>query len=330
MAGWPIQLRPTRGVSLVGDDLSVMSGRSLTDTVTTGEPSWEGRLTTITADGTVRAGTAVPMVETCCGASFGISAEGIAYGVESIGDWDGEGDEVSRILALAGSGAVAGWPVSINGVASGPAFGPDGRILVTVGSFVRSSSRVLTFDSAGQAFTARSAALPIRSAEWGVDCVAGAPPVPVVAGDGTTFLWSEMDPDIFALDRSLAVRAGWPYRPPTAVEIPDPWRGIDGLNCSRPAVPTGGPDGSLHLPLQARNHDVGGAIVAVGTDGRIRRGWPVELKRAGSEFWSVVVGADGTAYALAIEPESGGRSSASVLAIAPDSTVAYATTIIDP
>ena len=65
-------------------------------------------------------------------------------------------------------------------------------------------------------------------------------------------------------------------------------------------------------------------------DGRVNPGWPVELKRPGAEFWSVAVGPDGTAYALAIEPEAGGKSSASILAIAPDSTVRWTTTIIDP
>jgi hypothetical protein len=43
----------------------------------------------------------------------------------------------------------------------------------------------------------------------------------------------------------------------------------------------------------------------------------------------VVVGSDGTAFALAIEPESAGYS-ATVLAIAPDNTVRYATTIVEP
>jgi hypothetical protein len=47
-------------------------------------------------------------------------------------------------------------------------------------------------------------------------------------------------------------------------------------------------------------------------------------------FWSVVVGSDGTAYALAIERESGASSSATVLAIAPDGSVPYRATIIDP
>ena len=64
--------------------------------------------------------------------------------------------------------------------------------------------------------------------------------------------------------------------------------------------------------------------------GRVRPGWPVELKRPGAEFWSVVVGSDGTAHALAIEPKSSSSSSASILAIAPDSTVRYTTTIIEP
>jgi len=62
----------------------------------------------------------------------------------------------------------------------------------------------------------------------------------------------------------------------------------------------------------------------------MRPGWPVEPKRPGSEFWSVVVGSDGTAYALAIEPETGDASSASILAIAPDSIVLWTTTIIEP
>jgi hypothetical protein len=62
----------------------------------------------------------------------------------------------------------------------------------------------------------------------------------------------------------------------------------------------------------------------------MRPGWPVELRRPGAEFWSVTVGSDGTAYALAMEPEPGGTSSASILAIAPDSTVRWTTTIVDP
>jgi hypothetical protein len=85
----------------------------------------------------------------------------------------------------------------------------------------------------------------------------------------------------------------------------------------------------VYLPLSARDAKVGGNIVAVGQNGRVRPGWPVLLQRAGAEFWSVVVGADGTAYALAMEPETGNQSSATILAIAPDGTVLYRTTIVD-
>jgi hypothetical protein len=56
----------------------------------------------------------------------------------------------------------------------------------------------------------------------------------------------------------------------------------------------------------------------------------VELKRPGAEFWSVVVGSDGTVFALAVEPEAGGTSSASILAIAQDSRVRSITTILEP
>ena len=82
--------------------------------------------------------------------------------------------------------------------------------------------------------------------------------------------------------------------------------------------------------MQARDSDVGGSIIAVAEDGQVRPGWPIELKRPGSEFWSAVVGPEGTVNALAIEPEPEGRSSATILAIAPDGTIMYRATIVDP
>ncbi len=66
--------------------------------------------------------------------------------------------------------------------------------------------------------------------------------------------------------------------------------------CPPLSVPAVGPDSALYLPLQARDASVGGNIVAVGRNGRVRPGWPVELRRPGAEFWSVVVGSDGTVY----------------------------------
>ncbi|MEO7664480.1 MAG: hypothetical protein ABIV26_05085, partial [Candidatus Limnocylindrales bacterium] len=70
--------------------------------------------------------------------------------------------------------------------------------------------------------------------------------------------------------------------------------------------------------------------VALGPDGGMRAGWPVELRHAGAEFWSIAVGADGIVHALAIEPENATTSSATIVAFAPDSSVVYRSTVIEP
>ena len=203
---------------------------------------------------------------------------------------------------------------------------------MTVGSYTKKTSRVVVFDRAGGSIAAASDELSIATVQGGgfdIDCAAANPNAPVVAADGTTYVTSEIDTRIFALDPSLHVMAGWPYTPATPLVRPgscDP----DGLCCLVNAIPAVGPDDVLYLPLQAAGATAGGTLVAVGRDGRVRPGWPVELRRPGAEFWSVVVGSDGTAYALAVEPEAGDTSSASILAIAPDSTVLYRTTIIEP
>ncbi len=142
-------------------------------------------------------------------------------------------------------------------------------------------------------------------------------------------VFSEIDDSVFALDSSMHVVAGWPYEPSTPLVRRQPPLNPDGIDCSSLAIPAMGRDGSTYMPLQARNATTGGNLVAIGPNGRVAPGWPMELRRPGAEFWSVVVGADGTAYALAIEPEGGNASSATILAIAPDSTVLWSTTIIE-
>ena len=151
----------------------------------------------------------------------------------------------------------------------------------------------------------------------------------MVAQDGTIIVFSEIDPAVFAISPTRTVLPGWPYRPPSSLEHPGASDPRNELSCAPIARPAVGPDGVVYLPLSAGNEKVGGSIVAVGKNSRVRPGWPVELQRAGAEFWSVVVGADGTAFALAMEPEPDNHSSATILAIAPDSTVRYRTTIVD-
>ena len=124
----------------------------------------------------------------------------------------------------------------------------------------------------------------------------------------------------------------WPFEPdvPRAVARPGLESEHEAGYCPTSVVPAVGPDRTLYLALEAPDTTVGGRLLAVGLDSQLRPGWPVDLLRPGSEFWSVVVGPDGTVYALAIEPESGDSSSATILAIAPDSTVRYRTTIVEP
>jgi hypothetical protein len=330
MAGWPVRLRPGSAVRVVGDQLMVLESQVITDTVTTGQVSWTTRLTTVAADGSIQRGIDTPMNEGCCGGTWVIGPDAVAYGIESVAGGDYAALEVSRILALDRSGARAGWPVRMDGSASAPAFGPDGRTFVTVGSASTGTSRVLAFDRTGKAFSDSSDELRMATVESGVDCIAFVPKAPVVADDGSIFVFSELDTAVIGLRSSLDPMPGWPFKPTTALVRPDPRSEEEGLNCLSLGRPAAGADGTLHLPLQALNATVGGSIVAVATDGRVRPGWPVGLRRPDAEFWTVVVGSDGTAYALAVEPESDGRSSASILAIAPDSTVLFTTTIIEP
>ena len=334
MTGWPVQLRPGFAGVMVGDELTLLATQWVTDVVATGVVSHEVWVTTVSADGSVRVGKKLSRVETCGGESWGVAPDGVAFGAFMVGERDVPGfDEVSEVTALDLSGERAGWPLTVDGSASGPAFGPDGQIILTVGRLAQKTSRVLVFDPGGDAPASESGELPIASGvivpgDGSYECSVPSPISPIVARDGTIFVRSEANSAIFALDPSLTVRPGWPYRPASWLVYRFSPRSE--LSCGSVATSAVAPDSTLYLPLQARDQTVGGSLAAVGPDGRARPGWPVELKRPGAEFWSVVVGSDGSVFALAVEPESGGASSASVLAIAPDSTVLSVTTILEP
>lgn len=334
LAGWPVSIEGFFITGrVVGDDLTLFVSQSLWDVEIEGQPSFDTGFVTIAADGTIERGSRSTDIGDCC--TWKVGPDGFAYGGVS-GDPDSSPEpRTSRLTSADRSGVRAGWPVSFDGITSGPEFGPGGRIAVTVASPDTRTSRVLVFESDGTVVAARSAALPIRTAEVSADtggCSVGSPQAPVVAHDGTTFVYSELDSAIYAIDPSMAAIRDWPLEPGARLAVARP--GLESEHeagyCPMPVVPAVGPDRTLYLALDARDTTVGGRLLAVGLDSQVRPGWPVGLLRPGSEFWSVVVGPDGTVYALAIEPESGGRSSATILAIAPDTTVRYRTTIVEP
>jgi hypothetical protein len=328
MMGWPIELRPGLG-TVVDGELVWFSGQQLTDTPMPGIASQDVWVSTVDANGETRSGTRVPVEESVGYGEWAIGPDGTAYGVAAVGDGTEGAAEMSRVTALDASGLREGWPVDVDGVASEPAFSPSGGIVMTVALPARGTSRVLVLNRDGRANLV-SAELPIATAEIGVDCFVAAPEAPIVADQSTVALTSAIETTVYALDQTLAISPGWPFELPAPIERPDPWRGQEGINCTSLARATMDPYGAIYLPLQARDATVGGSIVAIDSDGRVRPGWPVELTRPAAEFWAVEAGFDGTAYALAVEPEPGGTSSATILAIGRDSTILYATTIIEP
>ncbi len=335
LAGWPVELADFYMAGrMVGDDLVLAMTWSLGDVIADDQPSTEGGLVVVAADGTLTNGVRLPDPWSCCVEAVAggpaIGPDGVAYFVGVERDADVGFDEVNRITALDLSGVRAGWPITFDGTGSRPAFGPDGQVVVTVSSYVRGSTRVLMFDPDGTASSSAELYLQTSSyAETG-GCQPGQPQAPLIDGTGRIFVWSEMDDRILALDPSLVPRGGWPYQTATTLVRPDSRYIKEDAFCPGLTVPTAGPDGTLYLSVQAASATAGGNLVAIDPVGRELAGWPVGLRRPGSEFWSVVVGADGTVYALAVELESSRTSSASVVAIARDSSVLYTTTIIDP
>jgi hypothetical protein len=339
--GWPVTLDGyaytwSEEPRLVGTDLFVL----LHDDTGTSAPghAW---IAAMQSDGSVQIG-ARPAIPDPVIAEDGtpnpyhgvltLGPDGRAYSVAYWTDGSSTPIAMTTITAFDLQGLVQGWSISIPGSATRPVFGADGSVQVVQGSEDRGPSRVLVFDASGRE-RAASPDLPVpATSDWSG---AGSPlslAPPVVSPDGLAFLVSsDRKTTIYAVDETTGtVRSGWPYHAPGSVQ----WAGycgprVAGCGYTR-AAPQAGPDGTLYLSIEAVGPQGGGRIVAVSSGGRLRSGWPVTLRRAGAAFWSVAIGGSGTVYGLAVEPEAGSKLSATILAIAPDGTVQYRRTIIDP
>jgi hypothetical protein len=333
LAGWPVRLRPGTG-GLVDGELTILSIEPLSDTFVIGEISREARLTTVGTDGTLRNGKRVPMVETCCSEKWAIGPDGVAYGsTVDLGE-SVESPKSSSLMAVSTEGIPAGFPIAIDGMASKPAFDAADRIHVTAVNEVDGPAHLLVFDADGPVAAGRTENLRVGATDLciGIEGSCEIPAAPLVGPDGTRFVIdAHVDRTTVAgVSPTGLMLDGWPHRSDAGFQgtgYPPPGEIDWGPRLAAPAI---GPGNVLYLLGGATDPRSGGSITSVGRDGRVRAGWPVGLKRPEAGFWSVTIGADGTAFALAIEPEAGGTSSASILAIAPDSTVRYTTTIIDP
>jgi hypothetical protein len=335
MAGWPVLLRPTwpnyAAGYVVGRELMVLEQQTLTDTPSPDRASHEVWVTSIAASGMVESGVRVPMFETCCREGWAVGPDGVAYGVAHHFGVAPSAPKSSELLAVGPDGVPSGFPVAIDGLASRPAFDRAGRLYLTVVQLPDGGTRTHVLDASGRAVVGGSDELEIQATGQciGIEGSCDVPAAPLVGQDGTTFVSAFLArTTVVALNPFGRPMAGWPYRSQVG---PQGTGFCDGDICewARMAGPAIGPGNVLYLIQAAATRTAGGSIVAVGPDGRLRPGWPVGLRRPDAAFWAAVVGPDGTVYALAIEPEPSDASSATIIAIAPDSTVLYATTIVD-
>lgn len=323
LPGWPVEIDdPVVAGRLVGDFMRVLVSVA---NDTEDEGATTGRyLLSIDAGGAIKEGVVIAESAFCCG-SMAVGPNGAAYVVRELEGSAG----ASQLAAFDMNGILARFPTNVIGVASGAAFDADGNVwVVTAFPSKRTSRLVMVFDT--------GAPLPFATAnpqtgETG-GCAWTIPVPPVIPRTGPIIVYSEVNDRVFSVERDLQTTSGWPFTPPDALVVPRPGPETEheAGYCPGPLPPAVGPDGTVYLSLEAHDSSVGGSLVAVGPNGRVRAGWPVGLKRAGAEFWTVDVGPDGTVYALAYEPGAGGRSTATLLAIAPDSTILYRTTIIAP
>lgn len=324
LPGWPVDLDDydwNLAPRMVGTRfvaLSAEHGR---------EPPYPAALwiQSIAADGSLTIGTRYEIPDTTGFTQHVLGSDGFAYLAVRSGS-------STRIVAIDLGGVRPGWPVTVKYPVAGLVFGPPGLVhMVTErGGGARTQLRALT--SSGRAVATAAAILPVGwMSAWQGE--GEGEPVALVARDGSTWMFGMRGSRtlVYALDPSGRVRAGWPRDVTPRLVSVGAECGPSATGCgwwlSRPAVGSGD---VLYLAREATSASTGGSIVALGPNGKVRAGWPVTLRRPGSEFWTVEIGTDGTIFALAVEPEAGGHTSATILAITPDSTVRWSTTVVEP
>jgi hypothetical protein len=181
----------------------------------------------------------------------------------------------TRIAAIGTDGnPKTGWPVSIKGSASTPAFGPDGTVYLTLGPSGVTSS-VLALDPSGHTKAGWPVKLPAGytalsdGGAWHWPDIAQAP---TLGADGTLYVAAETVDGkalVAAFDANGHVEAGWPYRPPSSFTR---FGGAVGgyTNETPPLFTPSGSGGLLYLVLKDR-------IIALSGDGKVAPGWPKEL-----------------------------------------------------
>ena len=328
LSGWPVEVGCCFTGRMVGDVLTMYARMYFGDVQQEGQPAGNGWIVTVGRDGTVRDGEMVPFGLDCCIDTWAVGPDGVAYGTTH--DFSGAAP-TSQLSAVTVAGVPAGFPLLIDGLASGPSFDAAGRIHLTIGRPTDPPAQIVVLATNGKPIGSGSDAIAIAATSDWRGAGGDYPAPPLVGSDGTTFLIDDrVGTTVARLGPTGHPIVGWPYKSDLKVEETGSCgAGETGCGWFR-AAPTLGPNNALFVLRAAAKSSAGASIVAIDQDGRVRGGWPVGLRRPGAQFWSVIVSADGTAYALAIEPEPNGSHSATILSLAPNSRVDYAATIIEP
>jgi len=355
LPGWPVALPsppcPDAGPPCIDPPEPIVVGTSLVG-IASGN-GWARRFT-VAADGSLRLGKTVmvPSLEfndSCYedlpallgSLSLGPDGTGYLWAIRA-GRPRGSGDcrfISATYTAFDDDGVRAGWPVTVAGETSDPVPGPDGRVYVTQGDHGRRPTRVYAFDAHGR----RVPGWPVRFdlARDGGYGKGGWLPTTVSLGPrGTVYLSVRDGPSgidnsttVYALDPTGKVLPGWPYRARMPLAAWEMYCGCTG-GSSAPLPPVIDAAGRVHLVLGDIGEGQGlGSHATLVQNGRTAPGWPVTLRRATSYFVDLTVDAAGVTYVLAKELEGSiGQESVSetLLAIAPDGTVLYRTTVLEP
>jgi anti-sigma factor RsiW len=327
LPAWPVEIEDVVTGRMVGSELTLLIKPYVGDVSETDTPETV-LLATVAADGSVQSGPDVQF--DCCEHSWAIGPDGIGYGTTHR-DWDTS--VKTDIEAFGLDGLRIGWPKTIDGNASDLAFDAEGRVYAIVGSPNAQPARTIVIDHDGRDLPTGSSDQAIVSTNPWTGAGADYPGSPIVAGDGTSYIVQSVDGQtrVQALDPGGQRVVGWPYESDLGLQEVGGGCPAGDTGCgSFLAAPVVAPGNVLFLIEEAANSADGSRLVALAQDGRVVDGWPVQLRRAGSEFWSIVAGPDGRVYALAIEPEPNGAHSATILAIAPDSDVQFNVTVVEP
>jgi hypothetical protein len=194
MAGWPVQLRlgwPAGYAGyMLGDELIHFVEQRLPHTPGTDTDSYEAWVTRVAANGSIRTGVRVPRIETGCCARWAVGPHGVAYGVVHQFGESPSAPKSSKLLALDVAGVPSGFPVTLEGIISPPAFDPFGRIHLTVDMGPDGPTRTLVFEANGRAFDNGSGDLEVRASDScvGIEGSCEVPAAPLVGPDERTFV----------------------------------------------------------------------------------------------------------------------------------------------